>query len=366
MGPLSGIKVLEIAAIGPVPWCGMMLSDMGADVLRVDRPVAAARLSQVPARYEITGRGRRATVADLKTAEGRDLVLRLAGVADVLIEGMRPGVMERLGVGPEACLKANPRLVYGRMTGWGQTGPLAQTAGHDINYIAMSGLLHAIGEAGRAPVPPLNLVGDYGGGGMLLALGLCAALLHARATGNGQVVDAAMIDGVNSLMAPLLGQFQAGAWRDARGSNLLDGGAPWYGVYATADHRHLAVGAIEPQFYAALLRVLEIDPASCPAREDPANWAQLRLMLADRFAARTQAEWVERFAGVDACVTPVLTLAEALDHSHQRMRGGFVAHAGVRQPAPAPRFSLTPGEIRTAIQACDPEEALRAWEGPPH
>jgi alpha-methylacyl-CoA racemase len=345
MGPLHGIRILEIEAIGPVPWCGMMLSDMGADVLRIDRPVPARRLKQVPDRFQVANRGRRAITVDLKSPAGVATVLELATRADALVEGMRPGVMERLGLGPQACLAANPRLVYGRMTGWGQSGPLAHKAGHDINYIAMAGLLHGIGERDGKPVPPLNLIGDYGGGGMLLALGVCAALLSARATGRGQVVDTAMIDGVSSLMAPLFGQFAAGDWRDARGSNLLDGGAPWYGVYATTDGRYMAVGAVEPQFYAALLQTIGLDPALMPAREDRANWPLLQAAIAERFGAHSQAQWIEAFADVDACVTPVLTLAEALQHRHQAARSGFVEIDGVRQPAPAPRFSATPSGI---------------------
>lgn len=345
MGPLQGIRVLEIEAIGPVPWSGMMLSDMGADVLRIDRPVPAQRLRQPADRFQIANRGKRAMVADLKTAAGVQAVLRLVAEADILIEGMRPGVMERLGIGPQECLRANPRLVYGRMTGWGQTGPLAQKAGHDINYIALAGLLHAVGERGRAPVVPLNLIGDYGGGGMLLALGVCAALLHSRATGHGQVVDAAMIDGAGSLMAPLFGQLAAGAWRDERGSNPLDGGAPWYGVYETADARHMAVGAVEPQFYEVLVRTLGLAPEALPAREDPANWQTLRELFAERFSSRSQAEWIPIFAERDACVSPVLTLEEATGHEHQQARAGFVEIEGVAQPAPAPRFSRTPTRV---------------------
>ena len=256
MGPLQGIKVLEIEAIGPVPWCGMMLSDLGADVLRIDRPAPPSGLRRPPDRFQFANRGRRAVIADLKDFEAVAGVKKLVAKADALIEGMRPGVMERLGLGPDVCLGINGRLVYGRMTGWGQDGPLANVAGHDINYIAIAGALYAIGEHGRRPVPPLNLVGDFGGGGMLLALGVCAALIRAGASGQGQVVDASMIDGVTSLLAPVFGQLAAGQWRDERGSNTLDGGAPWYGVYETADRQHIAVGAIEPQFYSALLRGL--------------------------------------------------------------------------------------------------------------
>ncbi len=362
MGPLQGIRVLEIEAIGPAPWCGMMLSDMGADVLRVDRPVPAIRLKQAPARFQVTSRGRRAVLADLKSPEGVASVLRLVEKADALIEGMRPGVMERLGLGPEACLKANPRLVYGRMTGWGQEGPLAQAAGHDINYISMTGLLNAIGERER-PVPPLNIVGDYGGGGMLLALGVCAALLHARISGRGQVVDTAMVDGVSSLMAPLFGQLAAGVWQEQRRSNLLDGGAPWYGVYRTADGRHMAAGAVEPKFYDNMLAVLGIDAAALPPREERANWPHLRAVLEEKFASRTQVDWVAAFDGVDACVTPVLTLSEALEHPHQKQRDGFLELDGVPQPAPSPRFSATPSQVRKSVwgRGAGGEETLAAW-----
>lgn len=362
MGPLQGIRVVEIEAIGPTPWCGMMLSDMGADVLRVDRTVPAERMKQAPEHFQVTKRGRRAVLADLKSPAGVASVLRLVEKADALIEGMRPGVMERLGLGPEICLQANPRLVYGRMTGWGQTGPLAPAAGHDINYISMTGALNAIGGREK-PVPPLNLVGDYGGGGMLLALGVCAALLHARISGRGQVVDAAMVDGVSSLMAPLFGQLAAGVWREQRQDNLLDGGAPWYGVYRTSDGRHMAAGAVEPKFYANMLAVLGIEAQSLPPREDRANWPQLRALFEEKFASRSQADWIAAFAGIDACVTPVLTLSEALEHPHQKERGGFVELDGVRQPAPSPRFSATPSRIQNSHwgRGCGGLEALKEW-----
>lgn len=348
MGPLSGVKVLEIEAIGPVPWCGMMLADLGADVLRIDRPAPPPGLPPPDARFQFARRGRRAVIADLKDPAGVSSVLKLVARADVLIEGMRPGVMERLGLGPAPCLAVNPRLVYGRMTGWGQDGPLAEAAGHDINYIAMAGALHAIGPTGAAPVPPLNLLGDYGGGGMLLALGICAALVEARAGGRGQVVDAAMIDGVTSLMTPLFGQLAAGQWRDARGANALDGGAPWYGVYETADGRHVAVGAVEPQFYAALLRGLGLDEAELAPRADRARWPATRRRFAAIFRTRTRDDWVAAFAGIDACLSPVLSLAEAQVHPHARARAAFVPVGQDRHPAPAPRFSRTPATVGRA------------------
>lgn len=360
---------MEIEAIGPVPWCGMMLSDLGADVLRIDRPQAARRLRQPDTRYQTSTRGKRATALNLKIHEDVDAALALVAEADILLEGMRPGVMERLGLGPEECLKVNPRLVYGRMTGWGQTGPLAQKAGHDINYLALSGLLHAIGEEGRAPVVPLNLIGDYGGGGMLLSVGVCAALLHARATGVGQVVDAAMLDGVGSLMVPLFGQLSAGDWLDRRASNTLDGAAPWYGIYETKDGRHLAVGAVEPQFYENFVTVLGLNPGALPPREDRENWPVLRSLFSERIVLESLSYWDAAFNAVDACVSPVLTLTEATTHEHQRQREGFVAIDGVIQPSPAPRFSRTPATIagppcgRAAIEA-DPQASnakAAAW-----
>ncbi len=363
MGPLHGVKVLEIEAIGPVPWCGMMLSDLGADVVRVDRPAPPRGLPPPDDRFIFARRGRRAVVADLKDAGGLALVRELADRADVLIEGMRPGVMERLGLGPDVCLARNPRLIYGRMTGWGQDGPLAQAAGHDINYIAMAGALHAIGPAGAAPVPPLNLLGDYGGGAMLLALGICAALVEARSSGRGQVVDAAMIDGVTSLMTPLFGQLAAGIWRDQRGANTLDGGAPWYGVYETADGRHVAVGAVEPQFYAALLHGLGLTEGDLPPRSDRSRWPEARARLAAIFRTRSRDAWVAAFDGVDACLSPVLSLAEAQVHPAARARAAFVAVDGQMHPAPAPRFSRTAAGISRPPggRGDGAEDALRDW-----
>ena len=345
MGPLSGVKVLEIEAIGPVPWAAMMLADMGADVLRIDRPVAAGTEPRQGTQFEFTGRGKRSLIADLKQPLAAQAVLHLASRADVLVEGMRPGVMERLGLGPEPCLERNPALVYGRMTGWGQTGPLAKTVGHDINYIGVAGVLHTIGSANGPPTVPLNLVGDYGGGGMLLALGVMAALLEARASGKGQVVDAAMVDGSLSLMAPTLGMWRAGAWKDERQGNLLDGGAHFYGTYATADGKYLAVGAIEPRFYAALLAGLGLDKEKLPEQLDRQAWPEMRKKFADIIAGHTRAHWCSVFDGTEACVSPVLSLEELAAHPHHQARGNFVDVGGVMHPAPAPRFSRTPGEI---------------------
>ena len=340
-GPLYGVKVVELGGIGPVPFAGMLLSDLGADVVRVDRTVAGPFGTWSEPRFDVLARGRRSVAVDLKTEGGREAVLRIVACADALIEGFRPGVAERLGLGPDDCLARNERLVYGRMTGWGQEGPLAATAGHDIDYIAITGALHAIGTAGGGPVTPLNLVGDFGGGALYLALGVVSGILHARASGRGQVVDAAMVDGAASLMAAIYGAHAIGFWRDERGANLLDGGAPFYRVYATADGRHVAVGAIEPQFYAALVRGLSLDEASLPGQLDRDCWGEVSERFAAIFRTRTRDEWCEVFAGTDACVAPVLSLAEAPNHAHARARRAFVEVDGVAQPAPAPRFSAT-------------------------
>ncbi|MFC5747461.1 CaiB/BaiF CoA transferase family protein [Actinomadura rugatobispora] len=340
-GPLRGLRVLEIASIGPGPFAGMLLADLGADVIRVDRP--GSDPSRPAPEDDAVNRGRRSIVLDLKSPAGRALALDLAARADVLIEGFRPGVMERLGLGPDACLAANPALVYGRVTGWGQDGPLASTAGHDIGYIAVTGALHAIGPAEEPPPPPLNLVGDNAGGGMLLALGVLAAVAHARATGAGQVVDAAIVDGASLLTTLFHGRLAAGWWRDERGANLIDGGAPFYGTYRCADGRHLAVGAIEERFRAELLDKLGV-AAGDPLRRDmadPASWPGARERIAAIIATRTRDEWARVLDG-DACAAPVLSLTEAPDHPHLAARGTFTGVGGVRQPAPAPRFSATP------------------------
>jgi alpha-methylacyl-CoA racemase len=341
-GPLAGVRVLELAGIGPGPFCAMMLADAGATVLRIDRP--GARLPG-PERA-LMNRGRQSAVLDLKHPRGIGALLRLVEVADVLLEGFRPGVTERMGVGPDACLARNPRLVYARMTGWGQAGPLSPTAGHDIGYIARTGALHALGRADGPPQFPANLLGDFGGGGMLMAFGICAALVERGTSGRGQVVDAAIVDGVASLLAMPFMLMAQGLWRDERGVNLLDGGAPWYDVYATADGRWMAVGALEPQFYAALLARLGLaDDNDLPDRGDPRNWPELRARLAARFAERTRDEWAAVFVGGDACTEPVLSLTEAAADPHLAARGTYVTKDGVTQPAPSPRFSRTPGAL---------------------
>jgi len=362
-GPLCGLRVLEMEAIGPVPWAGMMLADMGADVVRVDRPEAQHMGMRRDERFQFTGRGKRSVLADVKQAAGRERVLDLARRADVLLEGLRPGVMERLGLGPDACLSRNPKLVYGRMTGWGQSGPQAADVGHDINYIATAGALHAIGPGEGPPAVPLNLIGDFGGGGMLLLTGVLAALLHVRAGGPGQVVDAAMVDGVLALMTPILGQWQAGEWTDARQSNWLDGGAPFYGTYATADGGHVAVGAIEPRFYAALLAGLGLAAEALPAQHDRSAWPAMRERFAAIFRRHPRAHWQAVFAGAEACVSPVLSLAELAAQPHLRQRGNFVDVDGARHPAPAPRFSLTPSAIASppVVRGAHAEAALADW-----
>jgi alpha-methylacyl-CoA racemase len=345
-GPLEGVRIVELAGIGPAPFAGMMLADAGADIIRVDRADRASHPPAEGAHVDLMNRGRRSVAVDLKHPGGVDLVLDLVGRADGLMEGFRPGVAERLGLGPEVCLARNPALVYGRMTGWGQEGPMALAAGHDIDYIALAGALEGIGRAGERPVPPLNLVGDFGGGGMLLAFGMCAAIINARRTGQGQVVDAAMVDGASSLMTMTYTLRQAGAWQDERGTNLLDTGAHFYEVYETSDGAYLAVGAIEPQFYAELIRLLGLEGEDLPAQMDRDAWPSMKDRFAALFAARTRKEWEEVFAGSDACVAPVLRPAEAVDHPHNRARSSFAEVAGVVQPAPSPRFLGTPGTIR--------------------
>ncbi|MCZ2805710.1 CaiB/BaiF CoA-transferase family protein [Modestobacter sp. VKM Ac-2983] len=340
-GPLAGLRVVELTGLGPAPFAAMLLADLGADVLRVDRP--GARPPTPGVEHDLLARGRRSVAVDLKDPDGAELVRRLAERADVLLEGFRPGVTERLGIGPQECLARNPRLVYGRMTGWGQDGPLAATAGHDLGYIAVTGVLHAIGRAGGPPQVPLNLVGDFGGGAMYLVVGVLAALLEARASGRGQVVDAAIVDGTAHLATMVLGMLAGGAWQDTRGVNLLDSGVPWYDVHETADGRHLAVAALEPQFYAELVDRLGLaDRAPDRADADP---EVLRGLFADAIRRRTRDEWVEVFAGSDACVAPVLSFAEARDHPQLAARQTYVERDGVVQPAPAPRFSRTPATL---------------------
>jgi alpha-methylacyl-CoA racemase len=336
-GVLAGVRVLELGGIGPGPFAGMMLAGLGAEVIRVERPGSRPGPSDT-----VLLRGRRSVAVDLKHPDGADAVLRLADTADALIEGFRPGVAERLGLGPADCHARNPRLVYGRMTGWGQDGPLARSPGHDINYIGLTGVLHAIGPEGGDPVVPLNLVGDFGGGGMLLALGVVAALLHARTTGEGQVVDAAMTDGSALLLSMTHGLLAHGLWRDERGVNVFSGCAPHYTTYRCADGAHVAVGAVEPQFYAALVRGLGLaDDPVCATQGPPASWPAVRRRFAEVFAGRTRDEWAEHFAGTDACVTPVLSLTEAAAHPHNAARGTFLDQDGPLRAAPAPRFSAS-------------------------
>lgn len=337
-GPLSGLRIVEIAGLGPGPFCGMMLADMGADVIRVDRSVLARSVDDRSPGPDISNRGRRSIAVDLKSEAGIEIVLRLIADADGVFEGFRPGVMERLGLGPDVCLGRNPKLVYGRMTGWGQDGPLSQNAGHDIDYIALSGVLHAIGE--DRPIPPLNLVGDFGGGGMLLAFGMVSGILHATRTGVGQVIDASMVDGAALLSTMMWSLANLGMWDlEKRNANMLDGGSPWYDTYETADGRHMAVGAIEPQFYSELLRLLEINPADLPGQHDRSGWPTIRSVFVERFRSKTMTEWNDVFGGSDACVAPVLTFLEATEHPHNQHRRTFVEAHGVTQPAPAPRFS---------------------------
>lgn len=344
MGPLSGVKILEIAGIGPGPFAGMMLSDMGADVIRIDRADRVRPRSGDAPPKDILARGRRSVAVDLKRPEGVEAVLALVEQADALIEGFRPGVMERLGVGPEACLARNPRLVFGRMTGWGQEGPLAHAAGHDINYIALTGALAAIGRAGQAPVPPLNLVGDFGGGGMLLAFGVACALVESGRSGKGQVVDAAMVDGASSLMAMMYSFKAMGMWGE-RGTNLLDTGSHFYDVYETKDGKYVSVGSIEPQFYALLLEHSGLAAQDLPPQMDRSQWAALKPRVAEVFRTKTRDEWCTIMEGTDVCFAPVLDMDEAPDHPHMRHRGTFVDFHGVVQPAPAPRFDRTAPEL---------------------
>ncbi|MFI9315088.1 CaiB/BaiF CoA transferase family protein [Streptomyces althioticus] len=362
-GPLTGVRVVELAGIGPGPFAAMLLADLGADVVRVDRP-GGPGLGIDPAR-DVTNRNKRSVVVDLKTSDGVRHVLDLAARADILIEGYRPGVAERLGVGPQDCRARNPRLVYGRMTGWGQEGPLADRAGHDIGYIAVTGALGMTGEAGRPPVAPANLLGDYAGGSLYLVVGVLAALHHARATGAGQDVDAAIVDGTAHLTSMIHGMLAAGVWQDRRGANLLDGGCPYYGTYETADGGHMAVGALEPRFYAEFLRLLDL-PGLQGAHSDVTRWPELRARVAERFASRTRDAWTAVFEGTDACVAPVLSLREAPHHPHLAARSTFTDHAGITQPAPAPRFSATPATVRTgpARPGADTEDVARDWDVP--
>jgi alpha-methylacyl-CoA racemase len=362
MGPLSGIRLIEIAGIGPGPMAAMLLGDMGADVIRIDRRHPGRPEPSIEPRHEVHGRSRRSIAVDLRQPGAAELVLRLTDGADGLMEPFRPGVAERLGIGPEACLARNPKLVYGRMTGWGQDGPLAKTAGHDINYIALTGLLHAIGPKER-PIPPLNLVGDYGGGAMLLAFGMVCGLLEAGRSGHGQVVDAAMVDGAALLFGAAFGAFQAGIWRDERETNRLDGAAHFYNTYETADGRFVAIGSIEPKFYRLLLEKTGLADADLPAQLDRAAWPVLRERLAAVFRTRTRDEWCAIMEGTDICFAPVLSIAEAPEHAHAVARGAYVDMDGAPQPAPAPRFSRTPGLARMAPRRGEHTEAVLTEAG---
>ena len=344
MGPLAGVKVLEFEAIGPAPFAGMLLADMGADVLVLERPASTDLGLKRERRHDVMMRGKRSVTLDLKTSNGP--ALDLIEQADVLIEGFRPGVMERLGLGPDAALARNPRLVYGRMTGWGQDGPLAPRAGHDINYIALAGVLHAFGRRGEAPVPPLNLVGDFGGGGMLLGFGVACALLEARRSGKGQVVDAAMIDGAALLAAMFSGMLAAGTWTEERGANILDTGAPWYEVYETKDGKYVSIGSIEARFYQDLVDRLSLK--DLPPQHDRSRWPEMKAAFAKAFKAKTREQWCKVFEGSDACFAPVLSWLESRKHPHNEARKAYVTISSVEQPAPAPRFSRTPGAVRSA------------------
>ena len=363
-GPLSGIKVVEIAGIGPGPFCAMLLADMGADVLRVDRAQVVSGGSADSPSMDLLNRGRRSIGVDLKQADGVETVLRLVEQADALLEGFRPGVAERLGIGPEDCMARNPKLVYGRMTGWGQDGPYAPTAGHDINYIALAGALDPIGRAGQAPVPPLNLVGDFGGGGLILAYGIACALVESKSSGQGQVVDAAMVDGAAVLTTFIHGLRAMGFWTDERGANLLDTGAHFYDVYECSDSKYVSIGSIEPQFYAELLRLTGVEGEDLPYQMDRSQWPTMKEKFAALFKTKTRDEWCQILeSSPDVCFAPVLSMAEAPSHPHNQARETFVDVAGVMQPAPAPRFSRTPGAIRRppphAGQHTD--EALADW-----
>ncbi|MEU6084142.1 CaiB/BaiF CoA-transferase family protein [Streptomyces sp. NPDC047108] len=362
-GPLAGVRVVELAGIGPGPFAAMLLADLGADVVRVDRP-GGAGLNIDPA-YDVTNRNKRSVLLDLKSPAGPAAVLDLVGRADVLIEGYRPGVAERLGIGPDDCFARNPRLVYGRMTGWGQEGPLADRAGHDIAYIAITGALGMIGRPDEPPAIPANLLGDYAGGSLYLVIGVLAALQHARTAGRGQVVDAAIVDGTAHLTAMIHGMMAAGGWQDRRGSNLLDGGCPFYGTYETADGGHMAVGPLEQRFYDEFVRLLGIADAA-PARKDFERWGELRATVAARFKERTRDAWTAVFQDSDACVAPVLSLREAPTHPHLAARATFTDHGGITQPSPAPRFSVTPGAVTRppAQPGADTAEVARDWDVP--
>jgi alpha-methylacyl-CoA racemase len=363
MGPLAGYKIIEIAGIGPGPMCGMMLSDMGAQVVRVDRIKPSGLGFDTPVQFDYLSRGKRSIAVDLKQGEGIEVVLRLVEQADALIESFRPGVAERLGIGPQPCLEGNPALIYGRVTGWGQDGPYARVAGHDLNYIALSGALAGIGPKDSKPVPPLNLVGDFGGGALYLAFGMVCGLLEARASGKGQVIDAAMVDGSASLMTSIYGYRAAGMWSDLRGDNFLDSGAPFYDVYATKDGEYVSIAAIEPKFYAELLRLIGLDQHQLPEQMDRSGWAEMKEQFSAVFRTRTRDEWCVILEGSDVCFAPVLSLEEAPNHAHNAARATFVENNGCIQPAPAPRFSRTRVQIQgPPVEAgAHSSEILQEW-----
>ncbi|WP_442598007.1 CaiB/BaiF CoA transferase family protein [Parapusillimonas sp. JC17] len=367
MGPLEGVKIVELAGIGPSPMAAMLLADLGATVLRIERTVPAALGIERPLKYNVLLRNRKTIAIDLKSTEGKDFVLRLIQEADALIEGFRPGVTERLGLGPEACFARNPRLVYGRMTGWGQNGPLSQVAGHDLNYIGLTGVLDATGRAGAPPTPPLNLVGDFGGGALYLALGVLAGIIEARRSGIGQVVDAAIVDGAASLATSLFGLHAAGLWSGSRGNNLLDSGAYFYEVYECADGKWISVAAIEKKFHDRLLELIGVDHEEIGLQNDPSGWPRAKAVLSARFKTRTQQEWCDLLSQEDVCVAPVLSLDEAALHAHIREREVLIDVDGVMQPAPAPRFSRTVPDRPSPPKAAGAEsvaEALCGWLSP--
>ncbi len=361
MGPLQGVKIVEIAGIGSEPFAGMMLADMGAEMIRVDRREMAVEI--IDPKFEVLNRSRRSVIIDLKKPEGIETVLRFVDQADALIEGFRAGVMERLGLGPDICIARNPKLVYGRITGWGQDGPMARVAGHDINYIAITGALNSIGNKNGKPVPPLNLLGDFGGGGLLLAFGMACALFEAQKSGKGQVVDAAMVDGVSVIMAMNHGLRASGFWSDQRGENMVDSGAHFYDTYETSDGKYVSIGSIEPQFYALLLEKLEISDPEFGDQLNPEKWSALKERVAERFKTKTRDEWCEIMEGTDVCFAPVLTLPEAYKYPHNVERNTFVEIEGITHPAPAPRFSRTVPEIQgpPAIPGAHTEEILKDW-----
>ncbi|MDD5724218.1 MAG: CaiB/BaiF CoA-transferase family protein [Syntrophales bacterium] len=362
-GPLAGLKVVEIVGLGAAPFCAMLLADMGADVIRIDRPGGNEMMSAIAPRFDVMARGRRSVAVDLKKPGAKEAVLELVTKADALLEGFRPGVMERMGLGPDDCLARNPKLVYGRMTGWGQDGPLAQAAGHDLNYIALSGVLHTIGKSGEPPVSPMNLLGDMGGGGMLLAFGMLCALHEAKRSGRGQVVDAAMVEGAALLATMNWGLKGAGLWKNERGVNFNDGGPHYYNSYECADGKYISVASAEPQFYAQLRKKAGLDDPAFDAQMDDKRWPELKVRVAQVFKTKTRAEWCALMEGSDVCFAPVLDWNEAPEHPHNRARGLFIDIDGVKQPAPAPRFSRTPAghPQPPAAPGADTEAVLRDW-----